>query len=354
LNLKQGIVIKPKKIDCKFTLKELKSHYTEARLVQLLEERGIGRPSTFASLVDKIQERGYVTKENITGTNIANTDYSMNDTFEITESFVTREFGNEKGKLVIQPLGIIVIELLLKYFDNFFNYEYTKIMEDSLDQIARGKKTYVSLCNECYLELTNLTKDLEELKKFSVEIDEKHTLIIGKHGPVVKYIDPDNKKVSFLKVKKELDVKSLEKMQNISLEYVLDDTTKNKEAIGKYKGHDLFIKKGKYGVYAQWSTNTHSLKELNDKPIETIEYLEVLHLLEKDMLLDPSKPVGLVRELTSNLSIRTGKFGDYLFYKKPRVKKPEFLKLKDFNSDYKTCDKEVLLNWIKLTYKIEV
>ena len=48
--------------------------------------------------------------------------------------------------------------------------------------------------------------------------------------------------------------------------------------------------------------------------------------LDKD-LLDPAKPIGLVRELNNNLSIRTGKYGDYIFYKKPRAKKPEFYKL---------------------------
>ena len=49
----------------KVSIKGSKSHYTEARLVQLLEEKGIGRPSTFSSLVDKIQERGYVKKEDL-------------------------------------------------------------------------------------------------------------------------------------------------------------------------------------------------------------------------------------------------------------------------------------------------
>ena len=84
-----------------------------------------------------------------------------------------------------------------------------------------------------------------------------------------------------------------------------------------------------------------------------MEYIEVLKFLEQD-LLDPTKPIGLVRELSSNLSIRTGKFGDYLLYKKPRAKKPEFLKLNEFKLDYKTCDKEMLLNWIKQTYKIDM
>jgi DNA topoisomerase-1 len=77
-------------------------------------------------------------------------------------------------------------------------------------------------------------------------------------------------------------------------------------------------------------------------------------VLDKDTILDPTKPVGLVRELSSNLSIRTGKFGDYIFYKKPRAKKPDFYKLNGFNDDYKKCNKDLLLNWIKQTYNIDV
>jgi hypothetical protein len=65
--MKPNSIISYKKICSKLTLKGIKQHYTEAKLVQLLEEKGIGRPSTFSSLVDKIQERGYVKKEDIKG-----------------------------------------------------------------------------------------------------------------------------------------------------------------------------------------------------------------------------------------------------------------------------------------------
>jgi topoisomerase IA-like protein len=134
-------------------------------------------------------------------------------------------------------------------------------------------------------------------------------------------------------------------------------TTKANGLIGKYKGEDLFIKKGKYGLYAQWirdgKQESMSLKELEGKTIEQVEYLDVLRILEKDTTLDPEKPAGFVRELSSTLSIRTGKFGDYIFYKKPRIKTPQFFKLKDFNSDARKCDKDILLNWIKLTYNVE-
>jgi DNA topoisomerase-1 len=354
--LKQNVSMSPKKIDAKFTMNELKSHYTEARLVQLLEEKGIGRPSTFASLVDKIQERKYVEKQNITGKEIECIDFSLNNNL-ITEITAKREFGNEKNKLVIQPLGIIVIEFLLSKFDAFFNYEYTKLMEDSLDRIANGKTKWNSLCDDCFNELTNITKDLQDLKKFSIEIDNEHTLIIGKHGPVVKCINSkDPKKITFLAVKKNLDLEDIKQKPNLTLEDVIDNatTTTNKDAIGKYKGQDLFIKKGKYGVYAQWGKETKSLKEdLASTPIEEIEYIDVIRYLDKDTILDPTKPVGLVRELNKHISIRTGKYGDYIFYKKPRATKPEFLKLNGFDSDYKKCDKILILNWIKQKYNVE-
>jgi DNA topoisomerase-1 len=363
-NLKQNISIVPKKIESKFTIIDLKSHYTEARLVQLLEDKGIGRPSTFASLVDKIQERKYVFKQNITGKEIYAKDFTFADN-NITEILSSREFGNEKNKLVIQPLGIIVIEFLLNKFDSFFNYDYTKEMEDNLDFISKGEQKLNTLCLICFNSLNEKINELDDVKKFSLEIDDNHFIIIGKHGPVVKYVDPnDKKKIKFIAVKKNLDIESLKRKDKseISLEDVIDLTDKCAESgsIGKYKGQDLFIKKGKYGIYAQWGKETKSLKEeFSNIPIEKIKYIDVLRFLDKDNLLDPSKPVGLVRELTPCLSIRTGKFGDYIFYKKPHarnpeLKKPQFFKLNEFNDDYKKCDKELLINWIKQTYNITV
>ena len=67
LTLDDGCVLSYKNIESQLKLKELKSHYTEARLVKMLEEKGIGRPSTFSSLISKIQERGYVQKADVEG-----------------------------------------------------------------------------------------------------------------------------------------------------------------------------------------------------------------------------------------------------------------------------------------------
>ena len=60
----------------------------------------------------------------------------------------------------------------------------------------------------------------------------------------------------------------------------------------------------------------------------------------------------MVRILDENISIRNGKYGDYIFYKTSKMKSPKFLKLKSFKEDYKTCELNVLIDWIKETYKI--
>ena len=90
--IKNNSIVNYNKIVSKVSIKDLKSHYTEAKLVQLLEEKGIGRPSTFSSLIEKIQDRGYVKKENVIGKKIKCIDYELIDC-ELTEIENEREFG---------------------------------------------------------------------------------------------------------------------------------------------------------------------------------------------------------------------------------------------------------------------
>ena len=102
-----------------------------------MEERGIGRPSTFSSIVDKIQTRGYVKKECRWNKKEAVNFVLTDDTIE--ENCETNVFGAEKIGL-LEPLGEIVIEFLEKHFDDIINYEYTKEMELMLDLIAKEIK----------------------------------------------------------------------------------------------------------------------------------------------------------------------------------------------------------------------
>jgi DNA topoisomerase-1 len=348
-----------KNIVSEFSMCGKKLHLSEASLVNLLEEKGIGRPSTFASLIDKIQFRNYVEKKNIEGIEIKNINYTLKNCI-IKQEEVSIVVGNEKNKLVITPLGLIVIEFIIEKMEELFNYEYTRNMELELDMIASGNKIWQSLCQSCYDDLVQITRDVCNVNSFSLKIDDNHTLIIGKYGPVVKVTNQYGKINNFLKVRDDLNLDELRNNTNIRLEDVICnntatmvDTDKNTILIGKYKGKDLYVKKGKYGIYAQWGNERKSLKE-EFSSLDNISYIEVLRYLEKDNTLDRTKPAGFVRELAENISIRNGKWGDYVYYKKPRVKTPVFIQLKNFDENYKTCDKQIILNWLKINHGVKI
>ena len=348
--IKQNSVIPYKKICARVSIKGSKPHYTEARLVQLLEEKGIGRPSTFSSLVDKIQERGYVKKEDIKGKELLCKDYELEND-EICEIETKREFGNEKGKLVLQPLGRVVMEFLEKHFDDLFNYNYTSLMEDALDKISKGEHIWHELCNKCNKEIDTLVDGLKDETKIEIKIDENNTYMIGKYGPVIKCVEEvDGKEeITFKPIKKDVDTKLLEK-GTFTAEDIIDTnkTAKSQYILGQHNGKDVILKKGKFGLYISWGENSKNLKELGNRPIENITFDEVRKYLDEGS--------NMVREISSSLSIRKGPKGDYIFYKTSKMKKPDFKDVKAFvsetNEDYKICDITILKSWLSDKYGI--
>jgi len=340
LSLKQGIIMDYKKITSKVTLKDLKSHYTEAKLVQLLEQKGIGRPSTFSSLVDKIQEREYVKKENVKGKKIKCIDFTLEGE-ELEELANEREFGNEKNKLVLQPLGKLVLEFLLEHFSGFFEYEYTKNMEDELDLIAKGEKVGHQLCGTCYEQIEALTKPLKGGDKVNIRIDDNHTYVIGKHGPVIKCVIDG--KTSFKSVKKDIDLDEL-RNGKLSLSDVQQETIIAGNILGKYEGNDMILKRGQYGLYVTWGTKNKSLASLKKDEAE---------ITLDDVIKFMGTNTTIIRQLTTDLSLRKGKYGEYIYYQTSKMKKPQFLKTNGFKLDPKTCKEKELINWIKETYKLK-
>ena len=348
--MKQNSVVSYKKICSKLTLKGTKQHYTEARLVQLLEEKGIGRPSTFSSLIDKIQERGYVKKQDVKGKEIICKDYELENN-EIFEIETKREFGNEKNKLVIQPLGTIVMEFILKHFNDLFNYSYTSCMEETLDKIAKGDKIWFELCDSCNKQIDLLMDGLKEETKFEIKLDDNNTYIVGKYGPVIKCIEviDGKEKIEFKSIRKDIDIKHLENGHcNVDDLIEKNKNSKSQIILGQYNGKDVILRKGKFGLYITCGENSKTLKELGNRPMENITFEEVKKYLEEGS--------NIIRDITTNISIRKGQKGDYIYYKNPKMKKPSFFDIKSFiidvGEDYKLCDKYILKSWIENKYKI--
>lgn len=380
LNIKKNCTIPYNKIKATVTMNELKSHYTEASLIKLLEEKGIGRPSTFASLIEKIQKRGYVEKGDVVGKKVKCTDFELLPD-ELLEMPTEREFGNERNKLIIKPLGSIVIEFIIQHFNPLFEYNFTKKMEDDLDKVAKGDMLYTETCRFCLDNIKQLTTALKDknIQKDTVTLDDNHVYMVGSKGPVIKHttLDEDGKKkIEYKSVKKDIDVAKLKRG-----EYELDDIIDERGNIemgginlGIYEGNEILLKKGKYGLYFVWGEQKKSLSGVfpKSKNPNTIMYHDIVKIIETSQCGDvncsggsaggdggTSETIerkiavkGMVRVLTDEISIRNGKYGDYIFYKTSLMKNPTFLKIKGFTEDYKTCPVENIIEWINKTYKL--
>jgi DNA topoisomerase-1 len=193
-------------------------------------------------------------------------DYEL-ENGDVCEIVKKREFGNEKGKLVIEPLGILVLEFLDKHFSNLFQYDYTRNMENALDEIACGKEgiQWKDLCKSCLQEINGLIETVEkttENKKMEYIIDENHSYIIGRYGPVIKCTIGKN--ISFKGLRKDLDI-DLNRLAKgeYSLDELVEKAGDRSGSVKKkweevsdsyntnnweYQGMPLFVKKGKFGI----------------------------------------------------------------------------------------------------------
>ena len=127
--LDNGDILDFKKLESKQHFTQPPPRFTEATLVKLLEEKGIGRPSTYAPILGTLTDRNYVTKE--------------------------------KNRLIPTALGISVSDLLTQFFPDVMDVAFTANMEDSLDEIARGERQWVPMLENFY---TPFKKTLEEAK----------------------------------------------------------------------------------------------------------------------------------------------------------------------------------------------
>jgi len=322
-----------------------KSHYTEAGLIKRLEDVGIGRPSTYASLVEVLMERGYVKKMDIDGAIIKCSEYVL-EGGDIKEVIIEKKAGQERGKLVIQPTGVLVAEFLTDSFASLFDYGYTEAMEKDLDEMARGVEK--DICGECNEQIERLIKPIEK-KRFSLKETEEYYVVFGKYGPVIQHVT--NKK-DFRQIRVKIDMDRLRKG-----EYSLGELEdRGEEVLGEYEGNPVILLNGPFGEYIKYkeenipltgfsaSSAPSAQSTMNTLYDKFVEYYS-------NRSQEKTNP-KIIRELTEDLSIRNGKYGAYIHYETPGMKKPQFYKLKGFKESYRLCQKEVILEWIRTTYNV--
>lgn len=149
-NLKENIV-NWDSIIFKETFKNAPTRYNEASLVKQLETLGIGRPSTYASIISKIQEHNYVKTGNVEGIEKKITTFTLHyDELKFDKKSSMQKIGNEKFKLIPTQDGIIITEYLIKNFEQIMDYKFTANMEKLLDEIAEGNKIWYDVLDDFY------------------------------------------------------------------------------------------------------------------------------------------------------------------------------------------------------------
>ena len=293
----QNINVQYKNIFSKEYICLSRNLYNESSMVKILEQKNIGRPSTFSTILSTIEDKNYVSKEKniILGQiNLNTIELENNSEIKIEENETTIEQTN---KYKLTELGRRVLDICYKYFNDLFNYNFTEEMELNLDNICLGKTKKKDICNQYNELLNNLLKDVDIQKE--------------------------------TKIKKELNQKF------------------KKKNLGKYQNNAIYQSFGRYGYYLTWKKINVSL---NDK-IEDNNFSEEF-ILDLDSAINfieekiQTNKQNIIKEFNNDISIRTGQYGEYIYYKTTKMKNPKFISLSKFNNDYNTCDIETIQTYI--------
>ncbi len=233
--IKEGDQLKLNKLDIKEGITKPPARLTESSLVKKLEAEGIGRPSTYATIIDTLKKREYVVLEG--------------------KSFVPSELGYE------------VKDKLSKYFPQIMNVKFTAEMEEKLDNIEEGELEWVAVLSEFYDDLKgyleNFEKEVEELKNRRIESDVTcpvegcgHVMLLktGRFGKYLECDDYENCKGRISLKGVNISKEEIEKGK-IYIKEVIEE--KEKERRGKETdvftdtGSRLYLKWGRFGQYLE-------------------------------------------------------------------------------------------------------
>ncbi|MER3375353.1 MAG: type I DNA topoisomerase [Allomuricauda sp.] len=235
--------------------------YTEASLVKKLEELGIGRPSTYAPTISTIQNRGYVEKGTVEGTE-RNYLQLVLEEGKLTEKKLSEMVGSDKGKLVPTDIGMIVNDFLVSNFTKILDYNFTAQVEEDFDEIAAGDEDWQHMMKSFYKEFhPNVIEVEENAERASGErvlgTDPKTgrqvAARLGRFGPMVQIgtVDEEEKPL-FASLLPDQSINTItfeEAMELFQLP----------RKLGEYKGEEVEANVGRYGPYVRFGKKFISL-----------------------------------------------------------------------------------------------
>ncbi len=296
-----------------------KPRYTEASLVKEIEQMGIGRPSTFATMITTVQDRNYVVKDTREG---VQREYQLIEIADgvISQSTQTENTGAEKNKLFPTNVAYLLVDFLLKNFRDIIGYEFTANLESDFDLIAEESKPWAGVIRNFYEpfhEQIELAKDISR--------DETHgkrdlgedpasgkpvSVRFGRYGAYAQIgTQDDEEKPTFASLRTGQDI------ENISLAEALE-LFKMPRTVGEtVNGEVIKANYGRFGPYIQYGKKYVSLKEVSPEEVSLETALELIAAKEK---LDAERIIKVFED--SEIQVLNGRFGPYIWNGKKRGK----------------------------------
>ena len=265
------------------------ARYTEGSLVKKLEELGIGRPSTYASIMTAIQARGYVVKGESDGEEREVAELKLENN-QISKETVKEKFGANKGKLLPTPIGELISGFLTDNFKNIVDYKFTANIEKDLDLIADAKLDRVKMLRDFYGPFNDEVLASEGIERYNnarlLGHDPKTGKAIyakvGKNGGFIQLGENEKEsgeKPVFAPLPKRKSVKT------VTLEQALKqlDLPQLPRLLGKAKdGAEIIAAAGPFGPYLKGGKYNIPLGKEFDPYTITLEEAEPLYEKKRD------------------------------------------------------------------------
>lgn len=337
--LKSGDLATTDDISARQTFAKPPTRYTEGSLVKKLEELGIGRPSTYATIIDTVQTRGYVIKGEGEGTprdvivlSLERVSDESSDTLTVERRIVQENTGADKGKLVPTPSGELIADFLMNHFEQVVDYDFTANVEEEFDKIATGSLARNVMLDNFYTPFHELIAQSGGIDRSTVGanrevgVDPKTGKPIfarfGRFGPMLQLGSQDSdEKPTFAPLPRGA------KIETVTLEEALH-AFKLPRLIGQTNdGQDIKANIGRFGPYIQIGKLFVSIKPIDPHDI-TLE--QALELYEAKLKSEAEKNIA---DFGDGIKVLNGRFGPYISDGKKNVKIPKDTEPKDITHE---------------------
>ncbi|MBC9795910.1 type I DNA topoisomerase [Sinomicrobium weinanense] len=282
--------------------------YTEASLVKKLEELGIGRPSTYAPTISTIQNRGYIEKGSVEGTERKYLQFTLKKE-QVEEKTLSEITGSDKGKLVPTDIGMIVNDFLVNHFENILDYNFTAKVEQDFDDIASGQEDWTLIMKNFYKDFHPQVKNVEQnadretgerILGTDPETGRQVSVRLGRFGPMVQIgVADEEEKPKFASLLPEQTIDSITLEEALGL-FALPRT------LGEYEGKTVEANVGRYGPYVRYNNAFISLGKGEDVFEVTLE--QAIELIKAKQKADAPIATYKGKDVTKG----KGRFGPFI------------------------------------------